>query len=112
MTVPPPPPHEARDASIRVILTGAGSLFVLIALGLGFAALLGANHRRLPAVLTFQHGPDERTEIAAEWPALDRAFRQHLETYGWIDRDRGVVRIPIEQAMRRLVARGEGGMPQ
>jgi hypothetical protein len=29
-----------------------------------------------------------------------------LATYGWVDRDAGIVRIPIERAMELLVLRG------
>jgi hypothetical protein len=44
-------------------------------------------------------------------PYLDlRAFREQedevLGTYGWVDKERGVVRIPIDEAMRLLVSRG------
>ncbi len=46
-------------------------------------------------------------------PALDlQAFRAQedkiLGTYAWVDEERGVVRIPIEEAMRLLVSRGIG----
>jgi hypothetical protein len=44
-------------------------------------------------------------------PAEDiRRFReledQTLDSYGWIDRQNGVIRIPIEQAKRLIVQRG------
>ena len=44
-------------------------------------------------------------------PAVDlQAFREQedriLGTYGWVDKERQVVRIPIEEAMRLLVSRG------
>jgi hypothetical protein len=32
--------------------------------------------------------------------------RQRLESAGWVDRDAGVVHIPIEEAMDLIVARG------
>ena len=35
----------------------------------------------------------------------ERELRE-LGSYGWIDRDRGVVRIPIDEAMDRLLRRG------
>jgi hypothetical protein len=31
-----------------------------------------------------------------------------LSSYGWVDKDRGVVRIPVEEAMRIVAARGLG----
>jgi hypothetical protein len=44
-------------------------------------------------------------------PALDLArFRAEEElalgTYGWVDKDKGIVRIPIERAMGLLAERG------
>ncbi|HUP50518.1 MAG TPA: hypothetical protein VNA04_17215 [Thermoanaerobaculia bacterium] len=37
---------------------------------------------------------------------MRRAERQALESYGWVDREKGIVRIPIEEAKRRVVERG------
>ncbi|MHC4931794.1 MAG: hypothetical protein ACYTGV_06350 [Planctomycetota bacterium] len=28
---------------------------------------------------------------------------EKLTTYGWVDREKGIVRIPIEEAMRKLI---------
>jgi hypothetical protein len=33
-----------------------------------------------------------------------QTWHDHLETYSWIDRNKGIVRIPIERAMQLLVA--------
>ena len=33
--------------------------------------------------------------------------QQRLSSYGWVDRDRGVIRIPIDEAMKKMV--GESG---
>jgi hypothetical protein len=45
---------------------------------------------------------DERGETT-----LDAAARRELGSFGWVDRDAGVVRIPIERAMDE-VAREQG----
>lgn len=37
---------------------------------------------------------------------------QALNTYYWVDRQNGVVHIPIDQAMKQIVARGLDGFPQ
>lgn len=37
---------------------------------------------------------------------FEAAQRERLNEYGWVDRDAGVIHIPIEQAMDRLVAAG------
>lgn len=35
--------------------------------------------------------------------SLNQAKRRDLETYGWVDKERGVVRIPIDRAMDLVV---------
>ena len=52
--------------------------------------------------------PPPRLQVS---PADDlRAMRQReaevLESYGWVDRGKGVVRIPIERAMKLIAERG------
>lgn len=105
-------PTEPKDASMRVIGLTAGCIVLLIVIGLVLGVAMGglrAGVRREPAVEQFRHGSQAVPEVAAEWPAIDREIREHLETYGWIDRKAGVVRIPIDQAMKRLAQ--PGGTP-
>ena len=51
--------------------------------------------------------PREKTpaEVREE---LERADREKLGTYGWVDREAGRVRIPVERAMEKLLAEQEG----
>jgi hypothetical protein len=51
---------------------------------------------------------DEFRDLAA----LRHAEDSRLKTYGWIDRDRGVVRIPIDKAMRLVAERGVPDWPR
>jgi hypothetical protein len=58
--------------------------------------------------------PPPRQQVA---PSLDRAQyvaeqKLKLDTYYWIDRDRGIVHIPIEEAMKRVAAHGIPGFPK
>jgi hypothetical protein len=41
-------------------------------------------------------------------PKWRQARKVELETYGWVDKSRGVVRIPIEEAMQKVAG---GAMP-
>jgi hypothetical protein len=54
----------------------------------------------------------ERTLFQLEAQGLEQNQRAaaHLSSYGWVDRDRGLVRIPIEAAFRALLER-QGGQP-
>jgi hypothetical protein len=42
---------------------------------------------------------------------FNRAGAQLADSYGWIDREHGVVRIPIARAVENLLHRGSPGWP-
>lgn len=63
-------------------------------------ALAAAGLRRTPPEPRLEPDPLlPRRRMAAEEDAA-------LTTYGWVDREAGIVRIPIERAMELLVERG------
>jgi len=101
--------HERTDASPRLI----GIIAAVVVLGIGISLLAAwcilsagsrTGARRLGKTGLFAHGPEERTSLEEEWPKIAEENREHLATYGWIDRSAGIVRIPIERAMDRLAA--------
>ena len=109
--------HEGRDAAIRpIVLTGIGLALTLAVVGLivygTFQYLaahpaIGAQPNPM-AVFDSQIPPAPRIE---EYPAIEiqqlRAQEeQTLSTYGWIDKKKGVVRIPLDRAMQLQVERG------
>jgi hypothetical protein len=51
--------------------------------------------------------PDPRADLLAQ-RALEDAL---LETYGWVDKSRGIVRVPIERAIDVLAERGLPARP-
>src|SRR3954451_14147788 len=58
--------------------------------------------------------PPPRQQVA---PSLDRMQyvaeqKLRLDTYYWIDRGRGIVHIPIEEAIKRVAADGIPGFPK
>jgi hypothetical protein len=103
------PGHETRDANTRAIVTFAVVLTVLlVVVHLG---LLGLYR------LMLRHRPPEPTvnapvNIYEQLQRMRQSEQETLTTYGWVDRNAGVVRIPIERAMelvaRRGVPRGKG----
>ena len=107
-----PARHAADGMSLYGIATGALVVIVAIAFSMivAFALIHGetrelraAAPRNAPAIagaVTLQPTPEK--DIAAY-----RAEKQRLlNEYAWIDRDRGIVRIPIEQAMAMLARTG------
>jgi hypothetical protein len=107
--------YEPRDASIRGVLWVALAIVVAVALGMAVLAIVvrlleTANER--PAL-----SPLERTEVVPPEPRLEvhpartlaeirRREEGLLETFAWIDREAGIARIPIEEAMAVLAKQG------
>lgn len=70
-----------------------------------------AQKGRPPATLvqTQRPAPPEprlQTDAPADLDELRATKERELESYGWIDQQKGVVHIPVEQAMSLLVERG------
>lgn len=57
-------------------------------------------------------GPRLQTDAAGDLQRLRADQERRLNTYYWIDRDKGIVHIPIEQAMKKLAASGAPGFPK
>jgi hypothetical protein len=62
--------------------------------------LATTSMRRLPPE------PRLQTEPREDLRTLRESEEQALTTYGWVDKNAGIVRIPIEQAMKLTVERG------
>lgn len=110
------PGHETSDARARpIVLFGAGlALFVaavFLVLAWGFDALQ----------LHFERAADPAHPLALEpnpvgprlQAAPERARREHeaalharLARYGWIDREAGIVHLPLERALELVAAEG------
>jgi hypothetical protein len=111
--------HEESDVNIRAIFGFGAALVVVAAVvhllifvlfgffntreGLSGPAeypLAAAQEDRLPPEPRLQTNPrEDLNELRAKEDQI-------LESYGWVDRNAGVVRIPIEVAMRLTLERG------
>lgn len=105
---------EKRDLTPRLAIFLAG-LGILL---LGGAALLvlalhpGAVHDRdLRQALIPMEEPALQTDPRQDMQRFRAAELRDLDRYGWIDRDRGVAQIPIDDAMARIVRDGIPGWP-
>ncbi len=111
--------HETRDINVRIVVGFGASLVVagiLIHLlvwlvfnlygGLNEGAypreypLAQAGELRLPPAPRLQDKPRE------DLKQLRRHEDQLLNSYTWIDQQTGAVRIPIDQAMKQVLAQG------
>jgi hypothetical protein len=50
--------------------------------------------------------PKLQIDDVADLAKLKDKQRHELSNYGWVNRDAGIIRIPIEEAMKQVVARG------
>ncbi len=115
--------YERRDLSPRVI--GLFLVGLVIATGLTFMAMWGlfdyyaawqASAYRPPSPLADvrQIPPEPRLQVsgAADLAAFRAKEKAELNSYGWVDRKAGIVRIPIQRAMDLLLQRGLPTTPQ
>jgi hypothetical protein len=119
--------YETTDVHVPIILRFGVILTVMMALaGVGswvifqvlFAEAKRADPKLSPlAVIDHREPPEPRLlhDEPNDLAAVEAQEREQLESYGWVDRSGGVVRIPIERAME-LVAKdappGRGEKPR
>ena len=97
------------DLELRGLRRGAYIIVGGIVCTLAVAALV--LRERGPAANTPPHPFRGETPLLQGAPQPDRAAyldekRRLLGSYGWVDREAGIARIPLEEAMRLLAARG------
>jgi hypothetical protein len=115
--------HEKRDVSIRAVALGIGALaliglllhFALAGLQVGFKKETQREDRKLsgfvaePTIAAKRpHFPDPKLQISPRQDFRDFRAREEAElnSYGWINKTAGVVRIPVDRAMDLLAERG------
>ena len=112
--------HERSDVSVYGIMVfGIGLLVSAVIIYLFiwglfdyFAGRTTQGNRPLPAPAAWSVGepvpPEPRLQVSPQddLQTLRAAEDATLNNYGWVDRQTGKVRIPIEQAMQRLAERG------
>jgi hypothetical protein len=112
--------HEETDVNIRAILGFAAALTVVaivihVAIW-GLYRVLDASQTRQQKTPDFPLATQQEQRLPPE-PRLQTNPRQDLadlraqedaalSSYGWVDRNAGTVRIPIEQAMKLTLERG------
>jgi hypothetical protein len=111
--------HEESDVNVGAIIRyGIGLLVVGAVVHVFLWWLLGSYERqheraqtqvyplaagqrdRLPPFPRIQENPQQ------ELQELSGKQKAQLEGYGWVDKEAGVARIPIEDAMKMVIERG------
>jgi hypothetical protein len=108
--------HEQSDVNIRTILSfGIGLVIVIVVAQIGLYWLLAQYEERSARSGRVVSAPDAeeqmppprlqispRNDLAEMRAAEDR----ELTTYGWVDKEKQTVRIPIDRAMELVAQRG------
>ena len=107
--------HEPGDAPARGVAWAAAGFFIglLASVALVWVALeaMRARHDAQPVTATRERAivpPEPRLAVARERFAaeIDGAAPATLLSYEWTDRDAGLARVPVEEAMRLLAEHG------
>ena len=107
--------YEPTDVHVgRIAWVGPGLVVIILAFG---AAVWGMTEvfqalrppDRATAIETSSRpipGPRLQANPAGDLAALREHESQILTSYGWVERQRGIARIPIDRAMALLAERG------
>lgn len=111
--------HEATDVNIRGVLAFAAALIVAaviihLVIWVLFRFMDAEQATRVPVQYPLAAQQEPRvppeprlqTNPREDLKVLRDQEQQILSTYGWVDKNGGVVRIPIEDAMKLTVQRG------
>jgi len=109
--------YELSDARTRpVVFSGLAMLGLMIVVFLLMIGVLGyltsarekSSTPRSPLAPSRQLPPGPRLQVnpEAEWHLFKANEDSVLNSYGWVQRDAGVVRIPIEEAMEKVLRHG------
>jgi hypothetical protein len=111
--------HETSDLSIAAVLIFVGGLLTALTIAFVAVSLLQVSFSGLPFRLAppgagleeqpsgpLPPAPRLQTVPGQELQELRARQEAQLQGYGWLDRQAGRVRIPIERAMDLLAERG------
>jgi len=112
---PPTKPHERRDINVGaiyrfvIVLSVVAIIVHLLIWGL-FEFFKGLEAKRDPRITPLAVGreqapPGPRLQVTPvqDYQTIRQNEQRMLETYQWVDQKNGVVRIPIEQAMKQVL---------
>jgi hypothetical protein len=109
--------HEHSDVNVRAILVfGVALALAAVVIHVGLYWLLQSyENRATEATLplrTIESGeqipppPRLRVSPRADLAEMRAAEDKELQTYGWVDKEKSIVRLPIDRAMELIAERG------
>ena len=110
---PDRPCFEASDVRARFVAYAGVALFATVAVCFGVVAaivfLTTPETPSPPSVLDTviaKSGPRLEVDPQSDRRGLQAKAQARIDSYGWVNRDAGTARIPIEQAMALVAMRG------
>jgi hypothetical protein len=101
-------PSDWELGPVAIVYGGTLVLLIVSCLVL-IAAYPSSVHDVSRALHMTPPGPQLQTNPGADLKTFRAAEEKQLESYYWIDRQKGLVHIPIEEAMKKLVQTGIPG---
>ena len=109
--------HEPLTISIKGLVIGTAGILLLVGaslvlmywLAIGLESRDTVSAREVPLEWTQEDLPPQphvQPNHHYELEQLTRANEKLLESYGWIDKQQGVARIPVDRAIELLSERG------
>jgi hypothetical protein len=117
--------HERSDWDLKYVIWGAITLAISVSVIVAGSWWIFRNFENSAATRVLGTAPaqpllppEPRLQISpsADWRLMFEQERAALNSYGWVDRSRGIVRIPIDREMELIAQRGfpaakaEGGI--
>ena len=100
------PGHETSGAGIiRPILYGAILFVLALVIVVMASGVIGGQDISPPSTSSLK-APALQVDPVADMEAMDARETQWLDSYGWIDKDAGTVRIPIDRAIALTAEQG------
>jgi hypothetical protein len=104
--------RDIRSRDIAWLAAGLAFFVIMTPLLMPFVFPQSMQHRSPPAppALTAD-APQLEITPRADLHRFQSTEAQFTQSYGWTDRSKGTVRIPVDRAMQLLAERGLSGWP-
>ncbi len=90
-------PRIPERTPLRVAMTFFGSLLAFLIFGVAIWVIV-RSYSNQPTV------EDERSKVRLDYKAeAETMARRYLETYGWVDKEKGLAHVPVAEAAKRVI---------